>query len=54
MRDLPSLLLTVVSYSIQDGAVTVFWGLSDADVDEEVMFGQEDDEDNQRWILIPA
>ncbi|KAF9497764.1 hypothetical protein BDN71DRAFT_1429204 [Pleurotus eryngii] len=38
---------------IQDGAVTVFWGLSDANVHQEVAFGDEDERGNQHWILIP-
>ncbi|KDQ26460.1 hypothetical protein PLEOSDRAFT_1043947 [Pleurotus ostreatus PC15] len=40
--------------TIQDGAVTVFWGLSDANIDQEVAFGDEDERGNQRWILIPV
>lgn len=49
-----AIFLTDISRSIQDGAVTVFWGLSDANVDQEVAFGDEDERGNQRWILIPV
>ncbi|KAL4263775.1 CCL2-like lectin domain-containing protein [Pleurotus pulmonarius] len=40
--------------TIQDGGVTVFWGLSDANVEQNVAFGDEDERANQRWILIPV
>ncbi|KAJ8695472.1 hypothetical protein PTI98_008073 [Pleurotus ostreatus] len=40
--------------TIQDGDVTVFWGLPEAQVDQAVGFGKEAANGNQRWVMIPA
>ncbi len=49
-----TIFIADISCSIQDGGVTVFWGLSDANVEQNVAFGDEDEGANQRWILIPV
>ncbi|KAL4263776.1 CCL2-like lectin domain-containing protein [Pleurotus pulmonarius] len=40
--------------TIQDGGVTVFWGLAEAQVDQPVAFGKEAANVHQRWVMIPA
>ncbi|KAG9224205.1 hypothetical protein CCMSSC00406_0004704 [Pleurotus cornucopiae] len=40
--------------TIQDGGVTVFWGLAHVQVDQPVTFGREAENANQRWVMTPA
>ena len=47
-------LIPRLVFSVQDGGLTVFWGLQKAINREPVSFGEGTGDEKQNWLLIPA